>query len=330
MTVRDGAAARYIVVGAGAIGGLAAALLARAGYDVVVVARGLAFRRIHDDGLEIVSPEGTDRVNLPVVPRLDELTAIGGDIALLAVKSQDTGSALSALRKRMPGVPIVCLQNGVDNERQALRYFLDVYGAFVNCPVLHLEPGHIRSFSYPCPGVIDIGRHPGGSDELAVGLVAALTRAGFSSVVREDITRWKYAKLLSNVKNAVDAACGWGARQGELARLVVDEAQGCFEAACIGVASQEEVAGRISGFVTDIEAEGSVFSGSSTWQSLERGLGTTEVDFLNGEISLLGRIYGVSTVANSYLQSLIYEMSKQGIRPGGVAESEVLSAIRGG
>jgi 2-dehydropantoate 2-reductase len=46
-------------------------------------------------------------------------------------------------------------------------------------------------------------------------------------------------------------------------------------------------------------------TGSSSWQSLVRGAGSIETDYLNGEIALLGRLHGVPTPLNAALQVLI-------------------------
>ena len=57
-----------------------------------------------------------------------------------------------------PDLPVVCAQNGVDNERQALRRFGNVYGVHVMCPATFLEPGVVQDNSSPISGLLDIGR----------------------------------------------------------------------------------------------------------------------------------------------------------------------------
>jgi 2-dehydropantoate 2-reductase len=58
--------------------------------------------------------------------------------------------------------------------------------------------------------------------------------------------------------------------------------------------------------------------GGSTWQSLARGTGETEADYLNGEIVLLGRVHGVPTPVNELLQQLARELATSGAAPGSV------------
>ena len=61
----------------------------------------------------------------------------------LTTKSQDSLAAAARTRglRAARAPPIVCLQNGVENERVALRRFENVYGAVVMVPAAHLEPG---------------------------------------------------------------------------------------------------------------------------------------------------------------------------------------------
>ena len=68
-------------------------------------------------------------------------------------------------------------------------------------------------------------------------------------------------------------------------------------------------------------------SGNSTWQSLARGAGSIEVDYLNGEIVLLGRLHNVPTPANAAFQRLANEMARQRREPGSVSVEEMRRAV---
>ena len=91
---------------------------------------------------------------------------------------------------------MVCLQNGVENERIALRLFANVYGAVVMSPTAHLEPGIVQAYGTRGTGVIDVGRYPSGLDAAVRGDRAGARHSDFSSVPRPDIMRYKHAKLL--------------------------------------------------------------------------------------------------------------------------------------
>ena len=57
-------------------------------------------------------------------------------------------------------------------------------------------------------------------------------------------------------------------------------------------------------------------AGSSSWQSLARGTGAIETDYLNGEIVLLGRLHGVPTPVNAALCALAERYAREGGAPG--------------
>jgi 2-dehydropantoate 2-reductase len=54
----------------------------------------------------------------------------------------------------------------------------------------------------------------------------------------------------------------------------------------------------------------------SSWQSLQRGLGSIEADFLNGEIVRLGRLHGIPTPYNAVLQEVANAMAARREKPG--------------
>ena len=66
-------------------------------------------------------------------------------------------------------------------------------------------------------------------------------------------------------------------------------------------------------------------AGSSSWQSLARGTGAIEMDYLNGEIALLGRLHGVRTPVNAALTELAARHAHGGGRPGELSVDEVLA-----
>ena len=115
---------------------------------------------------------------------MTEVDFTASDVVVLAVKGQDTAAVLTDLRAAgVTDQPIVCMQNGVDNERQALRLFPNVYGICVMLPADHLAPGVVRC-GPPCSGLLDVGRYPSGLDRVCVQLAATLEAATFSSIPR--------------------------------------------------------------------------------------------------------------------------------------------------
>ena len=320
---------RIIVVGAGAVGGVVAANLALAGTPVVAVARGEHGRVTRESGLRYESPAGMWVVELPVVTSIAEIDVTDDDVFLLGVKSQDTVGVLDDLRAAgVTDQPIVCMQNGVDNERQALRLFPRVYGICVMLPADHHSPGVVRVWTAPSSGLLDVGRYPHGIDDLCVQLAGTLEAATFGSIPRDDIMKWKYRKLLMNLANAVEAVCGREGVRGRLGEMVQAEGEAVLEAAGITVVSAEDDLAR-RGDALQIQAVGGEQrrAGGSSWQSLRRGTGTIETDYLTGEIVLLGRLHGVPTPANQVLQDVAAHMARTGEPPASRSVDEVLRTI---
>ncbi len=319
---------RFVIFGAGAIGGVLGGRLHQHGADVVLIARGAHLDAIRAAGLRLQDPDS--EVTLPVAavghPRDAELRE--GDVVVLAMKSQDTAAALDALSAvAPPTTPVVCAQNGVENERVALRRFNRVYGMCVMCPATHLEPGVVQASSTPVSGLMDVGRWPAGTDEVSDELAATLSRSSFSSVSRPDIPRWKWGKLLMNLGNAVEAVCAPSARAGELVERVRLEGVACLGAAGIAAVSSEEDRARRDGLLTPRPIGDERRGGGSTWQSLRRSLGTVETDYLTGEIVLLGRLHGVPTPANALLQQLADDAARRRLEPGSTPVDDVLAML---
>lgn len=329
---------RVVVVGAGAIGGVVGGRLHQAGHDVTLVARGSHYEALASRGLVLESPTGTEVLAVPVVDRVAR-AAIGPEtVVLLAVKGQDTAAVLEELVAAVPlargsdgpaVAGVACLQNGVDNERQALRRFPDVYAVCVMLPASHLSPGVVQAHSGPVTGLLDLGRYPAGLDDTARALSAAFAGATFDSRALPDVMRWKYRKLQMNLFNAVEALCGRpGEAGGEIARLVRAEADTVLAAAGVDVASGDEDRARRGDLLTVQATASGAHGGGSSWQSVARGTGRIEADFLNGEVCLLGRLHGVPTPVNARLAALAGAAARRGDPAGAMDPGELLAVLR--
>ena len=320
---------RYVVVGAGAVGGTVGGRLYDAGHDVVLVARGAHADVMRREGLRLALPERVLTVRAPVATAVGEVAFGADDVVLLATKTQDTGAVLDDLATLRPEVPVACIQNGVANERMALQRFSDVYGVVVMLPAVLLEPGRIDAQGHPFSGLLDLGRAPAGIDDLAEQIAADLSDSGFVSQAVPDIMRWKYAKLLRNLGNAIEALCGHELSEEDLAAVAKidqrlrDEAEACFTAAGIAWTGDEEWFARRKKQVQWTPVEGRDRAGGSSWQSLARGSGSIEADFLNGEIAELGRQHGVPTPANAVVQQLATAAASSGAAPGSMTVTEL-------
>jgi 2-dehydropantoate 2-reductase len=352
---------RYIIIGAGAVGGTIGGCLFQGGHEVVLVARGAHLDALRRDGLRLATPLGTEPLAIPAVGGPAEVRLRRDDVLILAAKTQDAAALLAewAWQPVADGppdgnggaggaagttaaevIPVVCAQNGVASQRFALRRFRHVYGMCVWLPATHLEPGTVVAQGTPLAGLLAVGRYPEGTDPTTNRISADLANSRFLAPVSADVMRWKYAKLLDNLNNAIEALCGHehtgfgaaprSAEAAELYRLTRAEGTAVLGAAGIGYASRQELA-ELRGDRVRIEpVNGSNRGAGSSWQSLTRGTGTIEADFLNGEIVLLGRRFGVPTLVNEALQRLANQAAAERRAPGFMTPAEVLAAAGAG
>jgi 2-dehydropantoate 2-reductase len=319
---------RFVVYGAGAIGGVLGARLFQNGHDVALIARGAHFEAIRDHGLRIESPHDEALLAIPVVDHPAQLTLTGDDVVVLAMKSQDTIAACEALDAcAPPGIAVACFQNGVENERVVLRHFAATYAVCVMSPTAHTEPGVVVAQSAPVSGLLDIGCYPGGLDDRAHAIADALNASTFHSIPRMDVMRWKYTKLLMNLGNSVDAAIAADPRTSELTKRLRTEGEACLRAAGIDFASRDEDKERRGDRMSVQPVNGEFRGGGSSWQSLARGTGTIETDYLNGEIVMLGRMHGVPTPANELMQRVANEAARTGAPPKSVPIDSIFAQL---
>lgn len=329
---------RYVVIGAGAVGGTVGGRLHQAGRSVVLVARGAHLERLRADGLHLVTPDGDARLDVPAVAGPDELTLTPDDVLVIATKSQHTVDALTTwawapvdtgdgTRPAGRALPLLCAQNGVSNEPAALRWFDRVVGAAVWLPSGMPEAGVVVAPSAPLSGMLHLGWYPPGPDPIGPnptgpnppGLLATvaadLDASHLGARVQADVMAWKRAKLLSNLGNAFDALLpadgGWQPFQ----RQARAEGRAVLDAAGLAVTPPEQERAARGDLVTPRELPGQVRAGGSTYQSLERRADSLEVDWLNGEVVRLGRRHGVPTPVNAALQELAAAAVREGATP---------------
>lgn len=310
---------RFIVYGAGAIGGTMAARLALSGFDVAAIARGPHLEAMRSAGLRLNRPSGPEVAHFPCHAGPEEIAFDPDDIVLVTVKSQHTAEALERLAGA--GVneqAIVCAQNGVANERAALRRFENVYGLLLMLPATHMEPGVVSAFGMPRAGILDIGRYPAGIDATLERMVAAFNAAGFAAYARQDIMAGKRGKLILNLRNVIDAAIDSGAAADVLYERARAEAEAVFAAAGLAWTDVGANDPRRAELMTDTPIPGVERIGSSSRQSVARRAGSIETDYLNGEIALLGRLHGVPVPVNAFLCRLGRDLAAGRYPVGGV------------
>ena len=335
---------RYIILGAGAVGGALGGRLALAGREVVLVARGDHLAVLRERGLRLRTPDEDVTQPLQAVGSPEEIELDVEDILILATKTQQANEVLvgwtdAPLHQngRPAGtagerLPIFIALNGVAGEGFAHRYFRRVYGVCVWMPVVHLIAGEVIIRSTPRSGMLHIGRVPNTTkdhDQVLEQVAADLVAANFDVPLPDDVMAWKYRKLISNIGNVFQALV---ARNGDWRPLVVDaeaEARRVLDAVGIRYTSDaEETAARAAGFTMKPVPGVAASLGGSTWQSLQRSTGNIETDYLNGEIVMIAHRAGLEAPINARLAILARWASATGAKPGEMSAQELAKLLQ--
>ena len=314
---------RYVILGAGAIGGTLGGHLHRVGREVVLVARPAHVAAIRAGGLRLLTGDGDYRLQVPAHDSVADAGPFGGeDVVLLCCKAQHTAAALGELRAAgaLPEIPIVCCQNAIWNETHAQRVFTNVYGAVVFVPGVYLQPGEVINARTGHYGYVEVGRYPAGTDLLCATLAEDLAAAGFAAAVNPTVMRAKGAKCLGNLANAVTAITGSHRGADAFMAHARDEARRVWRAAGIDFEESDEFAARrgprYRGSDRWPKQHGTPRRGGSSWQSLVRGAGSIESEFLNGEVVQLGRLLGIPAPYNQVLWRRAEQMARGRTPPG--------------
>ena len=318
---------RVIIFGAGAVGSVIGGRLRQSGAEVALVARPAHADSINERGLTLRTAREREVVEIEAVTSIDQLAPTGDDVVIVTAKTQDTPRIHAEVFDWNPEVAVVCGTNGVEHERLALRRFRRVYGMVIQLPAQFERPGEVTALCAPVNAILDVGCYPCGVDETATVLAALIDNsANLLSEADDDVMTKKYGKLLVNLGNIADAACGVAGRRARVVGAAIDEGKRAYEAAGI---RWEQPAERIEHYMKRAEAmqfdfpEGDTFIGGSTWQSLVKGATMLETDYFNGEILMLGRLHGVETPTNEFLQHYAARLLRGEMSAGSVTTEQL-------
>ena len=316
---------RIAVLGAGAVGGTLAALLARAGHDVEVTARGEQLDAIRADGLRLDGGWGEYHAQVRAGLRLGTVP----DLAILATKAQDAEGALSAEAHLLARVPVLVVQNGLGGLDVAERALPEspILGGLALMAVSYLSPGRV-TVTGPNPMIIGAGRRATPAD---VELVAGVLREALPVEVTPDIEGAQWTKLLINHVNALPAITGLSVQEvvadpGLLRVMTASMRETVRLARKLGVrfGTVQGVSGGILNLIGVAplwlgaafprllaRRMGSVPNPGSTLQSIRRGR-LTEIDFLNGAVVRAAAEKGLKAPVNAAIVELVHDVEEIG------------------
>ena len=316
---------RIGVIGAGALGGTFAALLDRAGHEVVVTARGDHLAAIRRGGLRLEGGYGSHVARLEAAETLPSAP----ELAFLAVKAQDAGAAAQQNATALAGVQVVVVQNGVTGP-QALRQVLPtspLIGAASMIAASFLEPGVI---TVTTPAVTILAADS--ATDAQVAAVAAVLGAVAEVRTAPDLAGLQWSKLVVNQLNAATAITGLSLQEA-MRSLPLVRAMAAAMRETIRVARADGV--RLEGLPSlppalirtlDVVPStvaalalrrgvlarmGDVPNPGSTLQSIRRGR-PTEIDHLSGAVVAAGERLRIPTPVNRRIVELVHEVAGSG------------------
>lgn len=290
-------------MGAGGVGGCLGGLLAKAGNDVSLIARGEHLEALREHGLKVIRPGGEIIVKIQATGDPSEVGQV--DLVLFTVKTFQNRHVITSLKSLMgPETSVITLQNGVESHEQLSA----VLGASNILPGAYWASSHILS-----PGVIseDVEARVsfGAVDDTeslrALDIRKVFRDAGIEAELSPDPLRvlWEKFVVLSALSGITSAA---QTRPKEL--LQFPDARKMFcdameEALAVGLAKGVDLpANLVRDSLNYIDG---LPDFQNTMHSDYEAGRPTELDALSGAVIRLGNQIGVKTPVHGYLYSVL-------------------------
>ena len=295
---------RIAVMGAGGVGGCLAALLARDGNDVAVIARGPHLDAIRTRGLRLKQDDTEFTVTVPATSDPREVGPV--DFVLYTVKTYHNAGAIPAVHPLVGhGTAVLTLQNGVDCHLQlgeSLGWGHALPGAYWTASSIE-SPGLVASIG-PRPR-LSFGEESGGITPRSEAIRDTLASAGTDVELSADPLQviWSKFVVLSSIAGITSSA-------RTRIREFIQEPRGLE----LFTAAMREVhaVGRAKGVnLPDdlVERQVEFIRGFPDFQNsmhadFEYGR-PTELDALNGAVVRMGAETGIPTLVNGFIYAVL-------------------------
>ncbi|MDS0296006.1 ketopantoate reductase family protein [Halogeometricum luteum] len=285
-----------LVFGAGSLGTLVGALLARA-HDVTLVGRDPHVAAVREGGVRVSG--AVDAHTAPAATT--EYDGSPADVAVVTVKSFDTAAAADALAGGSFEA-VLSLQNGFVEETLAARLDAPVLAGTATYGARLLDPGRVA-----CTGVgrVALGARRGGIDPHAERVGKAFRDAGIETLVAADMPRRRWEKLAVNA--GINAATALARVENgaltddpgrELARRAARETARVARAEGVSLPNRRALS------ALDEVVEATSDNRSSTLQDVDDEK-RTEVDAINGAVVERGERHRLDVPTNRTLADLL-------------------------
>jgi 2-dehydropantoate 2-reductase len=314
---------KIAIIGAGAIGSVAAAYLHKAGEDVTLIGKPQQVRAVNLHGLKIAGVRGEEVFRLPAKIVMDEAC----DLAIFTTKTQDLESAYQDNHEWLEDCFVLTTQNGVQADNILSCHFdkEKMFSSIVMYGATYINPGEVV-FNFEGDWILGAPFAPIGPHAQRL---AEILRKGFPVVTTPEIMGMKYLKLFVNFNNCIPALIGKPMQEtfadSDLCRLsirLLKEGVDIVRKAGIELVSmpafpverisamaqmpEEQGAAIIQKALTNLSKEplyGSIL------QSINRGK-ESEIDFINGEVVSLAKQMRQEAPLNERVVDLVHQVER--------------------
>lgn len=300
----------FAVVGAGPVGCIVAAFLAKGGYDVTLCdVFPELLKSVINPGIII---EGAENLQQPVTrtcTSIDDLADIAPDVIILTVKANALpliSSAIEGFYKE--GMYAIRWQNGIDTEAVIAQTLgkKPVMRAVVNYGCGLVKPGHVRMpFHHPPHFLQELDPE---SAHAAVAIAGTLTKCGLPTDHTDKITSMVWRKaILNSCMNPVCAVTGLTMSQA-MNDPIVFQIIDALVKECVSVARANEIDLGWDFYPHAMEYMGKAGDHKPSMLIDIENKRRTEIDFMNGKFAEYGRQAGMETPYNKTLRALVKAM----------------------
>jgi len=297
----------FAVIGAGPVGCIVAAFLAKGGYDVTlcdVIPK--LIKPAMDPGIIIEGAENLQQVVKRTCTNIDELADIKPEVIFITVKANALPLIASAIQDfHQEGMYVVSWQNGIDTELELAKALGEkaIMRAVVNYGCGLLRPAHVRMpFHHPPHYIQELDQE---SKSAAVVVAESLTSCGLTTDHTDQIISMVWRKSIMNAcMNPVCAVTGLTMAQAMNDPIVFQIVEALAKE-CVKVARANEIDLGWDYYPKAIEYMRNAGDHKPSMLMDIENKRITEIDFINGKFVEYGEQAGIETPYNITLRSLV-------------------------
>ncbi|MDX1958742.1 MAG: 2-dehydropantoate 2-reductase [Leptospiraceae bacterium] len=332
---------KICILGAGSIGCYLGAYLQNSGLEIYFYGRERIQNVIQKFGFQITNQNGNKFLikseHIKFYTKISEIPI--ADVYIFTVKSGDTESIAREIKEKISSDSIIIsFQNGVSNKERIEKILTNrkILSGMVPFNVVNLGEGKF---------------HSGTSGELCLEesnqsrvIATSFQNSGLSIKVTNNMKGILWGKLIFNLNNPINALAGVPLKE-ELSNPKYRKILALCMKEALSILSKSNITPKGSGSMIPsiapyiLSLPNFLFfkiaskmiridpsARSSMWEDLENKR-KTEIDFLNGEIVLLGKTLGTSTPINTRIFELIKETESKRLGSPALSPEQILPEI---